>query len=713
MKKHLEIIIAIAVFIMLLPIGLQVKAQDHRADSLRTLSEAGVTVYRPVAKLKDGAMVTTVENTPLAKAGTAEDVLKQVPGLMQKGDKEGTIEVIGKGTPIFYINGRQVRDLSELKQLSSEEVKHVEVIQTPGAKYDANVAAVVRIRTVRRKGEGWGVDAMQEYRQGRYANDNSRLKVNYRRKGLDIFAVAGINGGRYFWNSPSDQLTVTPDTLWYLPMGQNMKGKQLYADYTAGFNFDVDENHSFGLRYQAKQTLKSTGYFSLDSRILANGEYYDQLLSQGEEDNDADLQHDLNLYYVGKLGKGELSVDLSLYANGDNKTNVTNETSQEHDDRYVPSVSRTRNRLWAAKVAYEWPWLGGKVSLGTQYQLTNRHDDYYIPLNNFGLQATNTKQEEKNVAGFVQWSTVLARRYQLSAGLRYEHAAYDYSTEGVHNPDLSPTYNNLFPSLSLATAFGQGAKALQLMFSYTAKTQRPQYGQLSNKVTYGNRFLMQSGNPDLKPTIIHSVNLTLVRGSWQAVAMMDHYQDGILFWGRSLPDHPSITKISFLNKSFTQLQGILTYAPRFKYWQPRFTAVYTQTFCELPVMNGTRKFNNPLFHLATVQVFKLPARIDLTAVYSFQTKGNYQNVKVDKLMHYTELYASRSFLNDALTVTLGCQDLLHNVGSRNLIFMENSRFLQSGEGDTRQVYLKLHYKFNAMRDKYRGKSAVEEIIKRL
>ena len=58
MKKHLEIIIAIAVFIMLLPIGLQVKAQDHRADSLRTLSEAGVTVYRPVAKLKDGAMVS-------------------------------------------------------------------------------------------------------------------------------------------------------------------------------------------------------------------------------------------------------------------------------------------------------------------------------------------------------------------------------------------------------------------------------------------------------------------------------------------------------------------------------------------------------------------------------------------------------------------------------------------------------------------------------
>ena len=713
MKKYLEILVAIAIFLILLPIGLIAKAQVAPRDTTRTLGEAGVTAYRPVAKLKDGALVTTIENTPLAKAGTAEDVLKQVPGIVQKGDQDGTLEVIGKGQPIIYINGRQVRDYNELKQLRSDEVKSVEVIQTPGAKYDANVAAVVRIRTVRRKGEGWGIDATQEYRQGKYAADNTRLKVNYRKQGLDIFAAAGLWGGKYYWDSQADQHTVTPDTVWYLPMGQYSKGNRLNVDYTAGFNYDLNENHSFGLRYQVGHEIKSDGDFGIDSRILANGEYYDRLVNHGSEKNDADLQHDLNLYYVGKLGKGELTTDLSLYASGDKKTSQTNETSAEYEDRNFPSVSRTRNRLWAGKLAYEWPWLGGKVCVGTQYQLTNRHDNYYIPLNDFGLSASKTKQQEQNVAGFVQWSGLLARRYQLTAGLRYEHAVYDYWMNGQREADQSPTYDNLFPSLSVATAIGQGRKAWQLMCSYTAKTQRPHYSQLSNKVTYGNRFLLQSGNPNLKPTVIHSVNLTMVHGMVQAVAMVDHYKDGILYWGRSIPERPSVTKISFLNKSYTQMQGILTLAPRFKYWQPNFTAVYTQTFCELPVVGGVRKFNNPLFTFVTSQVFKLPAHIDLTAVYRFQSKGNYQNVKLDRLTHYTELYASRTFFGDALTVTVGGQDLLHNIKGSTLIYMENSRFLQSGQGDTRQFYVKLHYKLNAMRDKYRGKSAAEDVIKRL
>ena len=88
-------------------------------------------------------------------------------------------------------------------------------------------------------------------------------------------------------------------------------------------------------------------------------------------------------------------------------------------------------------------------------------------------------------------------------------------------------------------------------------------------------------------------------------------------------------------------------------------------------------------------------------------------MKLDRLTHYTELYASRTFFGDALTVTVGGQELLHNIKGSTLIYMENSRFFQSGQGDTRQFYVKLHYKLNAMRDKYRGKSAAEDVIKRL
>ena len=76
------------------------------------LGETVITGRRPTYSLKGASLTTNVENTLLSSLGTAHDVLKRIPGL-KTGD--GTVEVFGKGTPIIYINGRKIRDLSELE----------------------------------------------------------------------------------------------------------------------------------------------------------------------------------------------------------------------------------------------------------------------------------------------------------------------------------------------------------------------------------------------------------------------------------------------------------------------------------------------------------------------------------------------------------------------------------------------------------------------
>ena len=53
----------------------------------------------------------------------------------------------------------------ELEQLSSEDIKHVELITNPGARYDATVNAVVRIQTIRRTGDGFGFNLNSSYYQ--------------------------------------------------------------------------------------------------------------------------------------------------------------------------------------------------------------------------------------------------------------------------------------------------------------------------------------------------------------------------------------------------------------------------------------------------------------------------------------------------------------------------------------------------------------------
>ena len=84
-------------------------AQDSIYKSL-TLQEVKVTVPSKT-RMNGDAMLTRIVGTAVANAGSAVDALAKVPGMMTRN---GELQVIGKGTPIYYVNGRKVTDLTEL-----------------------------------------------------------------------------------------------------------------------------------------------------------------------------------------------------------------------------------------------------------------------------------------------------------------------------------------------------------------------------------------------------------------------------------------------------------------------------------------------------------------------------------------------------------------------------------------------------------------------
>ena len=92
------------------------------------LGEVVVKGDLPKVQLKGDAQVTNVQGTILEKAGTGNDLLSKLPGVSAE---EGTVNVFGSGTAEIYINGRKMRNASELDQLSSDNVKRVEVVRIP------------------------------------------------------------------------------------------------------------------------------------------------------------------------------------------------------------------------------------------------------------------------------------------------------------------------------------------------------------------------------------------------------------------------------------------------------------------------------------------------------------------------------------------------------------------------------------------------------
>ena len=159
------------------------------------LQKVVVKSSRPVVAIKGNALVTTVANSQLAHAGTANDVLRQVP--MVTG-RDGSFEVFGKGKPLIYINGRVVQDKNELSQLNSQDIKNVEVITNPGAKYDASVKSVIRIRTKLPQGEGFGGTLRTQNGFRHYFSSMEQANLKYRTGGLELFTNLDYYGGKFY-----------------------------------------------------------------------------------------------------------------------------------------------------------------------------------------------------------------------------------------------------------------------------------------------------------------------------------------------------------------------------------------------------------------------------------------------------------------------------------------------------------------------------------
>ena len=185
------------------------------------LGEVVVKGYLPKTQAKGDAMVTTVSGTVLEKAGTAENLLNKIPNVTAQ---DGAVTVFGRGTPEIYINGRKVRNQQELDQLSSDNIKSVEVVSNPGARYDASVKAVIRIMTKKVAGEGFGIDNrlvvrhIDEYGWSVF----DQLNLNYRKNGFDLSGM--LLAGSY--RSGNDQTFLTDvylDKHWQQNMHKGQK----------------------------------------------------------------------------------------------------------------------------------------------------------------------------------------------------------------------------------------------------------------------------------------------------------------------------------------------------------------------------------------------------------------------------------------------------------------------------------------------------------
>lgn len=670
----------------------------------KELGEVVVKAHLPQYKKTHEGLLTNVAGTVLSKMGTAEDVLKHVPSIVKK--KDG-YEVVGKGTPIIYINGRKMQDISELDNIKSSDIKSVEVIQNPGATYDASVNAVIKIKTIKKKGEGFGFDTRSVYWYNKHDNTIQQVNMNYRHNGLNLFATYKFSDATWMQKATYEQ-TVHVDTLWQQHNNNEVTGRIESHRLISGFSYDFNANHSIGARY----TLTSPGYSRskdfFDSQVTADGKFYDYIKTDGLTVDKDNPSHQLNAYYNGTLGKTTIDLNTDLYFSTNRAYAYSDEQSQEHDSRNINSKNRVSNKMVATKLVITSPLLGGNLSYGAEYINTHRNDDYEV--NRTDLLANSySKLEEQTASPFIQYAR-LTPIGNITAGLRYEYVGFKYYDAGIYQPEQSRSFRNLFPTISYGAKIGK----VMAQLSYSVKTSRPSYSQLSNNVSYMNRFTRQTGNPYLDNETNHRVELS---GVWKFIQFMVNYKDSrnaIIYWAEQIPGNEAITMISRKNvKSLKSMTAFISAAPKIGIWAPQINLGMQKPWFTLHTDVASYRLNRPIFMGNFNNAFSLPCGITLNVDYRYQSKGNTMNVYLAKEQHVLDVSISKSFLKDALTLEIKGNDLLYKCWDADLLYNQKMELLQVSKRGTRDLQLTLRYKFNTTRSKYKGTGAGNAELNRL
>ena len=663
------------------------------------LGEVVVKGSRPLVKMKDDALVTTVEGSYLSKTGTAGDVLGKIPGVISN---HGGVEVLGRGTPLIYINGRQMRNQSELDQLSSDQIKDVEVVMTPGAKYDATVKAVIRIKTIRPVGEGFSFNSRTVAGVNHYVYGLEELNLNYRTGGLDIFGMAEYENRREkYRNSTVQDTWLDSHYEQQSAIGYHTKYKPLEGK--VGFNYMLGDNSSLGVTY----TVSSQNTHECnegETTLSVESALVERTVSEGSEDVDG-TRHLVNAYYSGNLGKWSMDANADMLLQRLNTHAVTSEQASTDGHRDVTTDNGVRNRLYAVKVVAAHPLWKGEVELGTEGSYVRRTDVF----NNVEgiISAGDTKIEENSTAAFVQLTQRL-NKLTLMAGLRYEYLDSRYYESGVKMGDESRTYSDLFPSLMLMYPL----KNVRARLSYSRNINRPAFDQLSGNVVYINRYTYESGNPYLKPS--YRDNLSLALNYKWLTGMIDYARvhDYIITSYSSYQDDPTIALLRKDNVSgFDNLSLMVSAAPTFGKYHPQLMVATQMQNLEVQYRGETKKMNSPMAIVRFNNAVNLPFDSWLNADFSWRSAGDAENMRLASSWQF-DISLYKAFWNDRLSVKLACTDLFSSIRQNVTIYNDVRQMYLHKHLDTRNLELTVRYNFNPAKSKYRGQGAGNDVKSR-
>lgn len=663
-----------------------------------TLGDVIVKSSLPKSKLKNGAVITTVAGSILEKTGNIYNLLDRIPNVTTQN---GKINIFGIGEPVIYINGKKVRDNTELDRLNPDEISTVEVKQNPGAQYASNVKAVIRINTKKRTKDGFGFE-MRTFGKN---DENSRiggyeqLNINYQKKGLETFTVLKIKDAESSIKQDLVQNTYV-DNVWHQrnDIKGSIRNRQLYCGL--GVNYQISNNSFIGASFNFNRMFNKA-VSNIATTIYKDYAFTEESASDIAKPGNMSLASS-NVYYMGKIGIVDINFNTDWLWDKDFSKVNTLERYQEYggdwQDKAVHTKTNTKNELFASKLTLTLPFWKGQLSFGGEYSNTNRNSSYDVqPMGLLDKQDNRIKEGMASV--FCDYTRKIGQ-LRVLAGIRYENTDFNYYEEGKRIPEQSKRYGNLLPSLSLSLPVGK----TQMQLSYGATIKRPSYYDMRSGIGYDNRYTYESGNPFLVSEISRNINY-MVSYKWlMAEGIYTHVSDPIVMLTQSYKDNPNIALIQNVNwKPYNRIGVSLSASPKFGIWHPSLRFHFFKQWFDMET-HGGHGLDNP----------KITVRFDNTIDTKFctisllltaQTKGDDETSYMYRNYFSSNLSIYKSFLKGKMVVFFYANDLLGTGNMHSKMYSGSMREIIHHDYSISEYSLTIRYRFNVAKKKYKGTGA--------
>jgi outer membrane cobalamin receptor len=444
-----------------------------------------------------------VENQLAGAGGSASDLLHKLPSVSQTPD--GQIAFHGNTNLLVYINGKpsSMKGSELLENTPAAQVKKIELITSPSAKYDASGSGGI-INLITKKNSSDGINGNMQASADHLGGYSSDLLLNFKYNKYSFFAGLDHNMRR---NQGEIEYTTT-----YLSdmTSLNQTGIQKSQRINTGFRTGVDYLASLSDIISVSGNI---GNFETTN----NGDWQTVktfATSAAPIRNNASDSNDRTGNYAGadftyehKFTKPSKSISFSVIWNKlDYKDNFLNLISDENGQEQLRQTTLLDKDYDNCQLNADYTTPTGKAGLlemGYQLSFNDEEEDYRSTISNPlppAVTTQNTQFLETVQAGYGTWQ-FKHNNLEVKAGLRAENLNRELQTSDktytLHRLDFYPSLNSSFKIDSVH----------EILLNYSRRTDQLKTIQLDPLPRWYDFYNVLIGNPDLKNEITDKIAL--------------------------------------------------------------------------------------------------------------------------------------------------------------------------------------------------------------